>query len=441
MSTILAWKPGMPWPGTFTRASTAYYKNRNLLLEQAAVDELRDKHWVTKTKGPCALLEPGSTNKLLYSEEFDNAAWIKLNASISANATAEPLAIPATTADKLIEDTSGPANHGVYQDIAGIADGAVVAVSVFAKTAERSHLCIQTRIKDGTLVAVYFNLSAGQVGTIVGTTIDQYVEEYGNGWYRCVVILNVGSGTYNLQPRILIAYADGNNNYTGDGSSGIYIWGAQLEQVPYATSYMPSGASSGTRAQDHIEYEFPTPLAVQPMTAYLSLHEIGAQNLGYWPPVFAMGKTSVGYPAFVFRHEQGFSGYNLVIVDGDNYGIIGTDSVFTGKSATLFANQEYLMQLGASRDGYLIAYEDGVLVGSKSDVDQDFDYLDAYTHLVLIRHPLYSTGTLGTALRAMVISRGVKTIDEMRQIVANLVTPDFRKYTVARYDRTYNVEK
>ena len=44
-----------------------------------------------------------------------------------------------------------------------------------------------------------------------------------------------------------------NNNipsYQGDGTSGIYIWGAQLEEGSYATSYIPTNGGTATRLAD-----------------------------------------------------------------------------------------------------------------------------------------------------------------------------------------------
>jgi hypothetical protein len=39
-------------------------------------------------------------------------------------------------------------------------------------------------------------------------------------------------------------------NYTGDGYSGIYIWGAQLESSSFSTSYIKTVASQVTRSAD-----------------------------------------------------------------------------------------------------------------------------------------------------------------------------------------------
>jgi hypothetical protein len=71
----------------------------------------------------------------------------------------------------------------------------------------------------------------------------------GNGWYRCTVSRTAlaSSGAYW---QINMATADNSINFTGDGYSGVYIWGAQLEAGSFATSYIPTVASQVTRSLD-----------------------------------------------------------------------------------------------------------------------------------------------------------------------------------------------
>jgi hypothetical protein len=84
-----------------------------------------------------------------------------------------------------------------------------------------------------------FNLSTA---TVTGGTI----QNYGNGWYRVSVSGTTAATVTN--PKVeLIRAAQIRNSV-----AGIYIWGAQLETGPIATSYIPTVASTVTRDADVI---------------------------------------------------------------------------------------------------------------------------------------------------------------------------------------------
>lgn len=59
--------------GTFTRALTATYLDRNGVLRTAASGELRDGHFIGGVRH--TLLEAAGTNYLTYSNTFNNGAW------------------------------------------------------------------------------------------------------------------------------------------------------------------------------------------------------------------------------------------------------------------------------------------------------------------------------------------------------------------------------
>jgi len=76
------------------------------------------------------------------------------------------------------------------------------------------------------------------------------IEPYGNGWYRCYGTFTAASTVTSF---IYIRGADslGNAAYDGDGTSGFYVYGAQLEQGSYPTSYIPNhSGGSVTRGAD-----------------------------------------------------------------------------------------------------------------------------------------------------------------------------------------------
>jgi hypothetical protein len=188
------------------------------------------------------LIEEQRTNLLTYSEQFDNAAWTKSNSTITANSVAAPDG--TVTADTLVEDTSTGAHQITQAYVA--ASGTVVTFSVYVKQSQRSWMRITVNTASGANASAYFDVSAGTVGAVGGGTAS--ITPVGNGWFRCSV-----TGTLTTtNPTLAILLANGNNgqSYTGDGTSGIYIWGAQLEAGAFATSYIPTVAASVTRSAD-----------------------------------------------------------------------------------------------------------------------------------------------------------------------------------------------
>jgi hypothetical protein len=186
------------------------------------------------------LIEEQRTNLLLQSQTFDNAAWTKNRSSISANAATAPDG--TNTAEKLIEDTATN-THFINQTQTTTASTHIF--SCYLKAGERSWATLYV---SGANVGQYFNLSTGTVGsTFVGAPTSASIISVGNGWYRCAITF---TSTTSSDGRIYVAAGDANNSYTGNGTSGIYIWGAQLEAGAFATSYIPTVASTVTRAAD-----------------------------------------------------------------------------------------------------------------------------------------------------------------------------------------------
>jgi hypothetical protein len=219
----------------FTRASAATRVNASGLIESVASGVPR----LDYTGGGCPslLLEPQRTNLALFSEQFDNAAYVKADVTISANATDSPDG--TQSADKIIENTANDA-HAVLVSVA-LASG-THTYSFFAKASERSLINVQRNNSFITAFSHDYNLAAG---TASG---GGKIEPYANGFFRCSGVFEVttasttGVGVYLNNGSGIV--------YTGDGTSGVFAWGWQYELGSYVSSYIPTLGSSVTRLAD-----------------------------------------------------------------------------------------------------------------------------------------------------------------------------------------------
>lgn len=186
-------------------------------------------------------------NALLFSEQFDNAAWTKGGASISANATTAPDG--ATTADKLVEDTS-TGSHTVLVNNFPVIANTTHTFSAYVKAAERVSGRIDVSNGGNTSgFRAYFNLTDGTVslGTAYGTGTysGASIQDVGDGWYRVSVTGVVDSSSTTTDLFLLLDNnTDGSSvSYTGDGASGFYVWGAQFEESSSASTYFATGSA------------------------------------------------------------------------------------------------------------------------------------------------------------------------------------------------------
>ena len=216
-----------------TRGSTGTFVGSNGLIQTAAVDAARFDHDPVTFACRGLLIEEGRTNLYNNSEDFSQASWTKTRLSIQTNATTSPDG--TTTADKLIEDTSASNTHTIGSTVTPPATPHTL--SVFAKKGERNFIVLRLGGQND-----FFNLNTGVALTNANSPT---ITNYGNGWYRCTVTSSLGTqGSFQMS-------ADGiTSSYTGDGTSGIFIWGAQLEAGSFATSYIPTTTSALARSAD-----------------------------------------------------------------------------------------------------------------------------------------------------------------------------------------------
>lgn len=187
----------------------------------------------------------GRRNLLTFTEEFENAAWTKTNATVTANAAVAPDG--TMTADKLVGSVSALANRNccVIQG-ATFTVGADHTLTFHSAPAETPHVVIYVDNSGGVQLSVAVNLSTGvatafnYAGVFAGPTDAITVGSIVNGYRKITLVFrNQGYGALRIASSASQPTSTGGFwwNADGDGSSGVYIWGAQLETGSTATAY------------------------------------------------------------------------------------------------------------------------------------------------------------------------------------------------------------
>jgi hypothetical protein len=194
---------------------------------------------ITFTRSTTATYYDGVTtakaeeNLFTYSQEFDNAAWTKALVTITANATTAPDG--TSTADLAVANTTN-GDHSVIQSFTFPAN-TTLTISCYMKAAGYDYGVIRHYSDGNGDVWASFNLSTGAVDSN-SSGVTASITSVGSSWYRCVMTKTYSSATSGNSYGIRVANAGGiGTPFAGNGTSGIYIWGAQLEQRSSATAY------------------------------------------------------------------------------------------------------------------------------------------------------------------------------------------------------------
>ena len=255
-TTIFAWGAQLEQRSAvsaYTPTTTASITNYIPQLLTAASGVARFDNNPTTFESLGLEIEENRTNLMTYSEQFDNAAWTKTSSTITANTVVSPDG--ALTSDKLIVDSGVAFGSGfTRQNVSKAASAITYTSTVYAKAGEfnRVRCLCRDSASSANSASVTISLVDGSVvvaATAAGTftSASSSTTSVGNGWYRISLTFTSGTETTiwggSYTPYDSVATQ-------GNGYSGIYIWGAQLEAGAFATSYIPTVASQVTRAAD-----------------------------------------------------------------------------------------------------------------------------------------------------------------------------------------------
>jgi len=222
-----------PLPFTFTRDSLGTRVNKNGLIEVMSNNVPRIDY-KDDSKG-VLLLEPQRTNSITYSNDFSKSIYGKINLTITANQGISP---DGTQNANLLVPNAAVGNRYLTNST-----GSNLKINtVFLKKKELRYVKIGNAQSN-----VLVDLENGTISADSVSTNNFTIENYGNGWYRvsCYNTLDV-----NLQIQIFIGIDGSGSNIATNGTDGVYIYGFEIQNGSYPTSYIPTSGSSVTRSAE-----------------------------------------------------------------------------------------------------------------------------------------------------------------------------------------------
>ena len=223
------------------------------------------------------LVELVPYNLFSYSEQFDNADWGKNVVTITPNATTAPDG--TLTADKIILDSGSQENPVVFQVLDS--NTSTRTLSFYAKASEYNIAFARVGGASSAPI-VLFSLTGS--GSILHNqnALSYSIEALANGWYRCSMTYahgaafapNIGvcSSTYSVSSLSVTS--------TGNGTSGIFIWGAQLVEGSTAKDYQKTETRLNIPRLDYSNGTCPS-LLVEPQRTNLALYSSSFDNAAW----------------------------------------------------------------------------------------------------------------------------------------------------------------
>ena len=235
----------------FTRASTGTRIAPTGLIETVPIATSRLNYDLLNGKVvncPHYLLEPARTNVVQYSKDFTQLSS-QSNVTISLNQIISPEG--SLNASSFIDNSASGVHRAFTVYSSSIASGQLVSHSIFAKAKEHKWFQLSTGGNTNDQWA-NFDLENGIIGNS-SSSANPIIENYGNGWYRCILFATTSANNASLAGLVTLTNnldaTSRSPSYSGS-NKGVYVFGLQIEQGSYATSYIPTNGTAITRAAE-----------------------------------------------------------------------------------------------------------------------------------------------------------------------------------------------
>lgn len=243
-NTVLGSGPGLATAAIVAPATTLEVFALDGIATGAVAGDYFEVSYISLSR--CALVD-GGVNLLLRSEEFDDAAWVKSAATVTANAGASPDGI--TSADALVDNATST-SHYVEQGVTVSSSAGDFCVSIAVKASARNFACLEMRTSTGAVNAfVDLTSGAATAPNLTGAFSNARVpapRDLGNGWWHVSVVARKTDAATTLTARVYSANSNSSTIYSGSSTSAILMWRATMSASGVSQRLKQTSGSGST---------------------------------------------------------------------------------------------------------------------------------------------------------------------------------------------------